>query len=122
VMELVPGSTLSGPLPVREALAVLRRSPGMEAAHEKGIVHRDLKPANVRSHRTVVSSCSTSGWRRLSWPDPEHRRVTMIPPDGVYPAGRAAWNRGVYESEQVRGLPVDRRTDIWAFRVRSTNC
>lgn len=34
VMELAPGATLKGPLPIATAL-------------EKGITHRDLKPANI---------------------------------------------------------------------------
>src|ERR1700745_1459371 len=46
VMELVPGTTLKGPLPVEEALRVAGQiAEALEAAHEKGIVHRDLKPA-----------------------------------------------------------------------------
>src|SRR4030095_8396115 len=48
VMELVEGSTLSGPLPIETALNYARQmAEALEAAHEKGIIHRDLKPANV---------------------------------------------------------------------------
>ena len=48
VMELVEGSTLSGPLPMEIALDYARQmAEALEAAHEKGIIHRDLKPANV---------------------------------------------------------------------------
>ena len=48
VMELVPGDTLRGPLPVATALEYARQiAEALEAAHEKGIVHRDLKPGNV---------------------------------------------------------------------------
>src|SRR5271166_6645283 len=48
VMELVPGETLKGPLPLDAALNYAKQiAEALEAAHEKGIIHRDLKPANV---------------------------------------------------------------------------
>src|ERR1700734_2483097 len=48
VMELVPGESLKGPLPLETALGYAKQIiDALEAAHEKGIVHRDLKPANI---------------------------------------------------------------------------
>src|SRR3984957_6068820 len=48
VMELVPGESLKGPLPLQTALDYAKQiADALEAAHEKGIVHRDLKPANI---------------------------------------------------------------------------
>src|SRR5947209_7556279 len=48
VMELVPGKTLKGPLPVETALNYAKQiADALEAAHEKGITHRDLKPSNI---------------------------------------------------------------------------
>src|SRR5579884_1358571 len=52
-LELLNGGSLAqqlkkGPLPVREAAALLEKlARAMQHAHENGIVHRDLKPANV---------------------------------------------------------------------------
>jgi serine/threonine-protein kinase len=56
VMELVPGETPKGPLPLETALNYPRQiAAALETAHEKGITHRDLKPANImvdaRGHR-----------------------------------------------------------------------
>src|SRR6202158_243047 len=48
VMELVPGETLKGPLPLERALNYAKQIvDALEAAHDKGIIHRDLKPANI---------------------------------------------------------------------------
>src|SRR5579863_5399167 len=48
VMELVPGETLKGRLPLETALSYAKQiADGLEAAHEKAITHRDLKPANI---------------------------------------------------------------------------
>ncbi len=54
IMELVEGPTLAdrlarGPLPLDEALAIVRQvAEALEAAHEPSIIHRDLKPANIK--------------------------------------------------------------------------
>src|SRR6202453_5501792 len=48
LMELVPGESLKGPLPLETALNYAKQiADALEAAHAKGIVHRDLKPANI---------------------------------------------------------------------------
>ena len=52
-MGFVEGKSLSqrlaeGPLPAREAAALIRRvSEAIEYAHQHGVIHRDLKPANI---------------------------------------------------------------------------
>jgi len=54
VMELVEGETLAakvrreGPLPVPEAVALVRRiAEAVDHAHARGVVHRDIKPSNL---------------------------------------------------------------------------
>src|SRR5437867_687941 len=48
-MEYSEGPTLSGPMPLVEALPIARQiAEALEAAHEKGIIHRDLKPGNIK--------------------------------------------------------------------------
>ncbi len=53
LMEYLRGESLEarlarGPLPLAEALAIVRQiGSALQAAHRAGVVHRDLKPANV---------------------------------------------------------------------------
>ena len=48
VMEYVDGATVSGPMPVEQALKLAIQITGaLEEAHSKGILHRDLKPSNI---------------------------------------------------------------------------
>src|SRR5215831_152556 len=48
VMELVEGTPLRGPLPLKQALEYAGQIlDALDAAHRKGITHRDLKPPNI---------------------------------------------------------------------------
>src|SRR6202162_4929002 len=77
VMELVPGETLKGPLPVETALNYAKQiAEALEAAHEKGITHRDLKPDNI-----MICELETSKafFRQLQATLAEKRGVNVAP-------------------------------------------
>jgi eukaryotic-like serine/threonine-protein kinase len=126
VLELVEGPTLAdrlarGPLPVPQALAVARQiADALDAAHEKGIVHRDLKPANIVMQRATGSSDVSAkvldfGLAKLV---ANPLGPLVEPPSGSRgdtEDGRILGTPAYMSPEQARGLPVDKRTDIWAF-------
>ena len=123
VMELVKGATLTGPLPLDEALHYAGQiASALEAAHEKGIIHRDLKPANIMitpegSQGSMVKVLDF-GLAAVTQPsndgDPGNSpTLTMSPTRAGMIMGTAAY----MSPEQARGKPVDKRADIWAFGV-----
>jgi serine/threonine protein kinase/Tol biopolymer transport system component len=117
VTELLDGETLrtrmdASLLPLRKAvdcgLQIVR---GLAAAHHKGIIHRDLKPENIFLTRDgqvkvldfglakAAGTATTPGETQLAGTEP----------------GIVMGTVGYMSPEQVRGLAVDQRTDIFSF-------
>jgi Tol biopolymer transport system component/predicted Ser/Thr protein kinase len=120
-MELVPGETLAerltrGPLPLREALTLARQvAEGLEAAHERGIVHLDLKPANVKITPEGKAKVLDFGVARPADRSPSPLTSQMpTATAAAFPPGFSG-TAAYMSPEQVRGQPLDRRADVWAF-------
>ena len=125
VLELVEGPTLadrleSGPLPVTQALTIARQvAEALDTAHEKGVVHRDLKPANIvlqDSDYGVRAKVLDFGLAKSMADGARMERsesTEAMPGDTA--CGRILGTPAYMSPEQARGLPVDRRTDVWAF-------
>jgi eukaryotic-like serine/threonine-protein kinase len=123
VMELVEGPTLADRLKHdalgwRDALVLARDLAGaLEAAHDKGVVHRDLKPANIKFTSSGSLKLLDFGLAKerveqqpASAPSSEQPTDILKTTDGLI-LGTCAY----MSPEQARGLPVDKRTDVWAF-------
>jgi eukaryotic-like serine/threonine-protein kinase len=122
VTELLEGETLrsrlaGGALPVRKATEfAIQIAYGLAAAHEKGIVHRDLKPENLFVTREGRIKILDFGLAKLTHPEKPGVPLTEIPTQtaGTEP-GIVMGTVGYMSPEQVRGLAVDGRSDIFAF-------
>ena len=124
VMELAEGRTLAElidgkPIPVPQALAIARQiAEALDYAHEQGVIHRDLKPANVKITREGRVKVLDFGLAKALSLEPP---AEMDPGDSptlsasVTQAGVVLGTPAYMSPEQARGLPVDKRTDIWGF-------
>jgi serine/threonine protein kinase len=120
VSELLEGQTLrekleTGPLPVRRAIEhALGIATGLAAAHDKGIVHRDLKPENVFVTRDGRVKVLDFGLAKLASPEQiQETGVTLTSPATL--PGMVMGTVGYMSPEQVRGDPIDARSDIFSF-------
>ncbi|MCK4306013.1 MAG: serine/threonine protein kinase [Candidatus Eisenbacteria sp.] len=117
-MEVVTGCTLAeriaaGPLPLAETMHVSRQVlAALETAHRKGIVHRDPKPSNIMVTEDGHVKVLDFGIAKDA--GGEHSDSSASVTDPAASLG-VMGTPGYASPEQLRGDPVDRRTDIWAF-------
>ena len=121
VMELLEGTTLrdrldSGPIPKKQAVDyALQIARGLSAAHEKGVVHRDLKPENLfitKDDHLKILDFGLAKRTEQGKTDDE----TSSPTESKHTEpGVVMGTVGYMSPEQVRGLPVDHRSDIFSL-------
>jgi serine/threonine protein kinase len=117
VMEFIEGNTLRNFVEThRDASLQTKRileigaqvADGLGAAHEKGIVHRDIKPENIMIRKDGIAQIMDFGLAKL-FTTGDVSRLTK--------AGSTVGTMGYMSPEQVQGLDVDFRTDIFSLGV-----
>jgi hypothetical protein len=119
VMEFVPGEDLrhvmkrEGRLPGARASELLKGiCAGVESAHKSGIFHRDLKPENI------LLPESGTGPKVLDFGVAKLTNVSNTTDGSSLTAGGTIVGTPAYMSpEQLRGEPVDARTDVFSLGV-----
>ena len=95
-----------GPLGPSRALGIaIQIAKGLAAAHEELIVHRDVKPGNVIVCAEDLIKIVDFGLAKLGG------RIRLTDP------GSALGTPAYMSPEQIRGEPVDARSDIWSLGV-----
>jgi Tol biopolymer transport system component len=117
VAELLEGETLRARLE-RSALSpqkavdyARQAAAGLAAAHDRHIVHRDVKPENLFITIDGRIKILDFGIVKLTTPE-DDRSASGSPTDTS--AGAAAGTAAYMSPEQVRGEPVDVRSDIFS--------
>ena len=108
-MEYIDGETLSMWIRRKEPAAVIRKlrlleelCDGLAYAHSFNIVHRDIKPANLMVEKRRG---------RLKILD---FGIAKLADSGITNAGALIGSFNYMSPEQVRGLPIDHRSDIFS--------
>jgi Tol biopolymer transport system component len=117
VSELVDGEALRavierGPVTGRKLLDIATQTAdGIAAAHALGIVHRDLKPENIMQSRDGRVKVLDFGLAKQNAPITTEETATIA----LSSPGMVLGTVGYMSPEQVRGEPVDARSDIFSF-------
>lgn len=119
-MEFVEGTSLKsliqsrGRLPVPVTLTIGKQlCRALEVAHEQGVIHRDIKPQNMVLEPSGFLKVMDFGIARLANP-PQGKGLTE--------AGMSIGTPDYMSPEQLQGLDLDPRSDLYSAGVVLFEC
>ena len=118
-MEYVRGESLAQridgkPLSPSEVIVYATQiADALDEAHAHGVIHRDIKPANIIISARHKLKVLDFGLAKLE--DEHHGGGARSTHQGDTVAGLVLGTIEYMSPEQVRGHPVDRRSDIFSF-------
>src|SRR5437763_4709345 len=102
MQELLAENTI---LPPEQIIDIARQiCAGLDYAHAKGVVHRDVKPANVMLTNEGVAKIMDFG-------------IAKGAGGGMTSTGQVLGTPSYMSPEQVKGLPLDGRSDLFSLGV-----
>jgi serine/threonine protein kinase len=112
VMELLDGTPLRGPLPLKQAIEYAGQMlDALDAAHRKGITHRDIKPANVLVTKQGVKLLDFGLAKRTGPLEESDATLTRA----LTGKGEILGTLQYMSPEQLQGKDVDARSDLFSF-------
>ena len=115
ILEYVPGQTLAeliniSKLKIQEVLnIVLQIAEAVSTAHNHNVIHRDLKPSNIKITPDGNVKVLDFGLAKTLNVEVMNEQSTITE------LGRIIGTPTYMSPEQAKGIPVDRRSDIWSF-------
>jgi len=112
VMEFIEGDVLKSLLKSGHSLSldqsiryIIQTAKGLKAAHDKNIVHRDIKTENLMITKDEQIKIMDFGIAKLKGSS------------GLTKTGTSVGTLSYMSPEQVQGIGVDQRSDIWSLGV-----
>jgi serine/threonine protein kinase/Tol biopolymer transport system component len=123
VMEYLEGETLAqrlvkGALPIEQVLQyAIEISDALDKAHRKGVTHRDLKPGNIMLTKSGTKLLDFGLAKLKAEVAPANVPLSDLPTakDPLTAEGAIVGTLQYMAPEQLEGMEVDARTDIFAF-------
>jgi serine/threonine protein kinase len=119
--EMLRRRIARGRLPLAEAVEIaLQVANALDIAHSAGIIHRDIKPENIMRRPDGYVKVLDFGLAKLTEPKQAPKATSQMdtsPLPNETSAGMILGTVNYMSPEQARGLPVDRRCDLWSLGV-----